>query len=98
MRMLIAAATVAVLTVAGTGIALAGDEGRPRHVTHITGTRGHGFHVVWSDGDQWWTPTLSEELAECTAYDRPFRRGRCKASSRTRHHWMGIVKRSLRNR
>ncbi len=95
MRLLTTAATTLALCLATT--AAAGDDG-PRHVTQVSGTREHGFHVTWSDGVEWWTPTLSEELAECSAYDRVVRRARCEASSRTRHHWMGVVKRSLRHR
>jgi hypothetical protein len=71
------------------------DGTRLRHVVEITGTGEDGFHVRWSDGEQWWTPTLSETLAECTEYDRAPRRARCVAGARARYRWMGIVKRSL---
>lgn len=78
------------------GVALAADDTSARHVVRASGTREHGFHVVWSDGRRWWTPTLSEDLALCHEYDRPVRRGRCQAATRTRFRWMGLVKRSLR--
>jgi hypothetical protein len=98
MRVVVIALTVAALCLTTTGLALAGDAGGPRHVRQLSGTRVHGFHVVWSDGYDWWTPALSEELAMCHEYDRAVRRGRCKAAARTEFHWMGIVKRSLRHR
>jgi hypothetical protein len=97
MRPLAIALTVLALCLSTTGLALATDDGTARHVTSITGNREAGFHVVWSDDEQWWTPTLSEELALCYEYDRPVRRGRCKAAIRTKYAWMGVVKRSLRH-
>ena len=101
MRPLAIALTVLALCLSTTGLALAADDGSgtgtARHVTSIAGHREAGFHVVWSDGDEWWTPTISEELALCAEYDRPVRRGRCKAATRTKYSWMGVVKRSLRH-
>jgi hypothetical protein len=87
--------TVVAFCLGTAGLALAGPA-EPRHVTRISGSRDYGFHVVWSDGYEWWTPTLSEDVAMCQEYDRPVRRGRCKGASRTRYQWMGVVKRSLR--
>jgi hypothetical protein len=97
MRLLAVALTTTALCLSTSALALAGGGDTARHVTELTGTRTHGFHVVWSDGEEWWTPTLSEELALCTEYDRPVRRGRCKAAIRTQFHWMGITKRSMRH-
>lgn len=97
MRPLAIALTVLALCLSTTGLALAADGGTARHVTSLTGNREAGFHVVWSDGVEWWTPTLSEDLSLCYEYDRPMRRGRCKAATRTKYSWMGVVKRSLRH-
>lgn len=68
----------------------------PRHVVDISGSREQGFHVTWSDREQWWTTTRSEALAECSEYATAPRRARCAAHERTRHRWMGLLKRSLR--
>jgi hypothetical protein len=99
MRPLAIALTVLALCLSTTGLALAAGGGSDtgRHVTSLTGNREAGFHVVWSDGVEWWTPTLSEDLSLCYEYDRPMRRGRCKAATRTKYSWMGVVKRSLRH-
>jgi hypothetical protein len=97
MRPLALGLTVLALCLSTTGLALAADAGSARHVTSLTGNREAGFHVEWSDGVEWWTPTLSEELSLCYEYDRPMRRGRCKAATRTKYSWMGVVKRSLRH-
>jgi hypothetical protein len=98
---------VAALGATAGGVALADDgpgphdtgphDTGPRHVTQISGSREHGFHVVWSDGYAWWTPAMSEDLSLCQEYDRPARRGRCRGSTRSKYAWMGILKRSLRH-
>jgi hypothetical protein len=97
MRLLLTGLTVVALSLTTAVLAVAADPAEPRHVTAVSGTRDYGFHVTWSDGDEWWTPALSEDLAMCHEYDRPMRRGRCKGATRTRHQWMGVVKRSLRH-
>ena len=97
MRLVVGTLSVLALLLTTTGLALADDLGDPRHVTEISGNRDYGFHVVWSDGYEWWTPTLSEDLALCHEYHRPARRARCKGATRTRYLWMGVVKRSLRH-
>jgi hypothetical protein len=97
MRLLLTGLTTVVLSLTTAALALADGASLPRHVIEISGTRDYGFHVVWSDGGEWWTPTLSEDLAMCQEYDRRSRRARCWGETRTRHLWMGIVKRSLRH-
>jgi hypothetical protein len=91
----VAVAATAVLAAAPPATVVLGGASAARHVLAITGTSEHGFHVQWSDGQQWWTPTLSETVAECGEYDRAVRRARCTSGARTRYRWMGIVKRSL---
>ncbi|MDQ4084345.1 MAG: hypothetical protein M3165_00855 [Actinomycetota bacterium] len=97
MPLLLTLLTTVAVSLATATVVLADDDAAPRHVTAVSGSRDHGFHVVWSDGEEWWTPTLSEELALCQEYDRPVRRGRCRAATRTTYRWMGVVKRSLRH-
>jgi hypothetical protein len=97
MRLAVGTLCALALLLTTTGLALADEGSEPRHVTEISGTRDGGFHVVWSDGYEWWTPTLSEDLALCHEYHRTVRRARCKGVTRTRYLWMGIVKRSLRH-
>jgi hypothetical protein len=94
MRPLSAVVAAAVL-VLPPGLASAGEEPAPRHVIAITGTSEYGFRVRWSDGRRWWTPTLSETLAECSEHDREVRRARCTTGARTRYRWLGTLKRSL---
>lgn len=67
----------------------------PVWVKSITGSQDYGFHIVWSDGDQTYTPTRSETLAECGEYDTRVERVACRASTRTEYRWMGLTKRSL---
>lgn len=95
LTVVIAVSAVAVC-VTGSGLALAG-AGAARHVVRISGSPAYGFDLSWSDGRQWWTPTLSETLAECGEHERAGRRGRCKAAARSRYRWMGVLKRSLRH-
>jgi hypothetical protein len=90
------AVTAVAVYVTGTGPALAG-AGAARHVVDISGSPAYGFDLGWSDGRRWWTPTLSETLAECGEHDRAGRRSRCKGAARARYRWMGVLKRSLRH-
>ncbi|MDQ3424276.1 MAG: hypothetical protein M3510_13095 [Actinomycetota bacterium] len=98
MRMFVIAALVATASIGGTAVATAqhGSAARP-YVVEITGTPDRGFHVVWSDGDEWWTPTRSETMAECTEYDTAVGRAICRGEERTEYRWMGVTKRSLRH-
>ncbi|MDP9443483.1 MAG: hypothetical protein M3P83_03630 [Actinomycetota bacterium] len=69
----------------------------PRYVTEITGSQRHGFHVRWSDGQEWWTPTRSETRALCGEYDSRLARAVCRAEVRTEYAWLGVTRRSLRH-
>jgi hypothetical protein len=72
-----------------------GATSEPVWITSITGSPDNGFHIVWSDGTQEYTPTRSESIAECSEYDTRVSRVACRASTRTRYRWIGLTKRSL---
>lgn len=69
----------------------------PVWIKSMTGGQDYGFHILWSDGTQTWTPTRSESIAECSEYDTRVERVACRATTRTEYRWMGLTKRSLRH-
>lgn len=88
----IASATVTAALAFGAGVAY-GQTGD--WVRSISGSAANGWTVRWGDGTVTHTPTLSEDMAECSEYSRRYERAACKAALRVEHRWLGITKRSL---
>lgn len=95
LRACVAAVAVGVLA-AASPLAARAATSDPVWIKRITGSQDYGFHIVWSDGGQTYTPTRSESTAECGEYDTRVERVACRASTRTEYRWMSLTKRSLR--
>ncbi|MBF4161720.1 hypothetical protein [Nocardioides acrostichi] len=65
-------------------------------IVRVTGTADNGFGIEYYDGTSEFPPTMSEAMAECSAYAARVGRARCRVEVKTWYRDLEATKHAIR--